>query len=279
VRNFLQLLLRLLPSPKSVSGFWGYALFVLSPVLTVVVLLGHADLIADNIDWIEYALRTWWVYPLLMAFGFALLVYAGYKHQPAQQTQATPPTPPLDTDSRQEQESQRLQEENEQLKQEKHELEGEEQRLEQENHEQKTRGLPMEKVAARHMHHCSFRLMDLVDVAGENNVLQGFRFETCTMEGPGIITISPPPAKEDTVSTSGGGRTAFGGFYASGFGKELRFEGGEDSVFYEIPSGGTNANGVIHLPGCHFHQVTFRGIGVAGTPAELELWRRAFTPL
>jgi hypothetical protein len=116
--------------------------------------------------------------------------------------------------------------------------------------------------------------MRLIEVAGEDGTLTGWTFETCTMYGPAIIAASPPPAQGDDVRLTSG---EVGGGYVAAFSRELRFEGDEGSVFYEIPSGGTNASGVIHLAGCHFFQVTFRNIGVAGTPEELESWRRSAT--
>ena len=112
MRNFIQLLLDLLPTPKSVLGLLGYVLFVLYPISLVLSALGNADLIAKNIGWIQYAFNQWWGYPLAMLVGFVLLLYAGYKQQSKQQPQveveapdtpeteesSSPATPPTDTE-------------------------------------------------------------------------------------------------------------------------------------------------------------------------------------
>jgi len=87
-RPLLQSLLRLLPSPKSVAGFLGYLLVALYPLSVVLSALGNADLIAKNINQVEYVLSKWWGYPLLMLLGFLLLLYAGYRQQARQSTQS-----------------------------------------------------------------------------------------------------------------------------------------------------------------------------------------------
>lgn len=82
-------MLRLLPSPKSISGFLGYLVVALAPVGWLLVLWGNADLIAANISRIEWVLNQWWGFPLLMASGFLLLLIAGYRQQHGRQAPAT----------------------------------------------------------------------------------------------------------------------------------------------------------------------------------------------
>jgi hypothetical protein len=107
VQRFLASILRLLPSPKSGSGFVGYLLFVLAPVAGLLTFWGHMDLVTEKINWIEHALGQWWGYPVLWTLGLLLLLYAGYKQQSQQQTSIETATAE-DGDSRPAQEVEKL---------------------------------------------------------------------------------------------------------------------------------------------------------------------------
>jgi hypothetical protein len=101
VRKILQSLLGFLPTPKSVVGLVGYLLVALYPISLVLNVLSNVDLVAANVEWIEYVLRQWWGYPLFMIVGFAVLLYAGYKQQSRQTLHAAahpqPETQPTTT--------------------------------------------------------------------------------------------------------------------------------------------------------------------------------------
>jgi hypothetical protein len=145
-------------------------------------------------------------------------------------------------------------------------------RLNAENEVLESRGLPMEMVAERHIryHASPIRLMDLLDVAGENSAISGFTFEHCILEGPGIITFRGPPPGIETQR----GVTATGMVGPT----NCRVEGAPDTTLYEInPDGIKRLHGVIQLVGPTIRNVTFRNLGFAGTPDELRQLRQQFT--
>jgi hypothetical protein len=119
-----------------------------------------------------------------------------------------------------------------------------------------------EMVSRRFMHHCAFRLTDLLWLVSEDkeeSVIHGFKFEHCTIRGPGVITLEgevPGGGHHLTVSP----------------GRTCHFEGSPESVFHEVQAGGKEAEGLVRLVGCAFRHVTFENIGVAGTSEELLQW-------
>lgn len=136
----------------------------------------------------------------------------------------------------------------------------------------KSRGLPMEMVSERHIryHPHPIRLVDLLDVAGENGAIADFTFEHCILEGPGIITFRGPPPGIETQR----GVTATGMVGPT----NCRVEGAPDTTLYEInPDGIKRLHGVIQLVGPTIRNVTFRNLGFAGTPDELRSLREHLT--
>lgn len=229
------------------SGFSGYVLFVLAPILTVIVLLGHADLIADNIDQIESVLRTWWVYPLLMVLGFFLLVYAGYRQQSGRQAQggdeqttetAAESAAPIGADSRRAQEAQ----------------------------PPTIRTTPSELISGPCIANQDVSIEDLIrDGYVRDSKIESIEFRNCTIRGPGVVTLEAPPSTEPARGSS-----ARLMMWEAG---TCRIEGSPESVLWEVPSGGGMAKGVIYLVGCAFRQVTFRDIAIAGSPNGLQSWK------
>ena len=121
------------------------------------------------------------------------------------------------------------------------------------------------ELAERHIryHETPIRLVDLFEAVGVDGAIVDFTIEHCILEGPGIIAFrGPTPASERQT-----GMTA----HLSLIGPELRVEGAPETTLYEIEPGGTKRlQGVIHFIGPTIRNVTFRNLGFAGTPEELE---------
>ena len=139
------------------------------------------------------------------------------------------------------------------------------------NEESRRTGIPEHMVSERHIryHDSPIRLVDLLEVAGENGVLRDFTFEHCILEGPGIINLEGPFPKRES-RTSGSGVTAS----LSMLPTHCRVEGSLDTTLYRVTDGAKIPVGVIHLSGYKFESVTFKGLGFVGTPEHLEWLRR-----
>ncbi len=137
---------------------------------------------------------------------------------------------------------------------------------------QMSHGIPEDMVAQRHIryHPSPIRLADLLEVAGEDGVLRDFTFEHCILEGPGIINLGGPFPKPETTGSGPRGSLTVGPMLC-------RVEGSPDTVLYEITPGGKIPIGVIHLAGYTIRNVTFRGLGFAGTPDELQRLKKHLT--
>jgi hypothetical protein len=143
---------------------------------------------------------------------------------------------------------------------------------EQERDDLRLRGIPEHMISERHIryHETPIRLMDLLDLAGADGAIMSFTFEHCILEGPGIITFrGPPPPSERQKGSSAHGMVGP---------TNCRVEGSADTTLYEItPDGIKRLHGVIQLVGPTLRNVTFRNIGFAGTPEELQSLREQLT--
>jgi hypothetical protein len=140
---------------------------------------------------------------------------------------------------------------------------------EQQRDELSLRGIPEHMIAERHIryHNSPIRLVDLLEIAGENGVLRDFTFEHCILEGPGIINLEGPfPKRESRALASGSGFTASLSILPT----HCRVEGSPDTTLYQIARGAKIPVGVIHLSGYKFESVTFKGLGFVGTPEHLK---------
>lgn len=119
--------------------------------------------------------------------------------------------------------------------------------------------LSPQEMAERHIRYRAepIRLVDLLEVAGENGVLRDFQFEHCILEGPGVIDLKAPfpPSSGSSLSL---GLT------------HCRVEGSAETTLYRITRGQERPVGLIGLPGHTFRSVTFKGLGFAGSPDHLE---------
>jgi hypothetical protein len=117
-------------------------------------------------------------------------------------------------------------------------------RLTAERDELKSRGIPQRMVAERHIryHETPIRLVDLLEIAGDNGVLRDFKFEHCILEGPGIINLEEP-FPESESGKSGSGLTLYP--------TDCRVEGTADATLYQITRGETMPIGVVHLSKIH----------------------------
>jgi hypothetical protein len=124
-------------------------------------------------------------------------------------------------------------------------------------------GLPLspQEIAERRIgyHDSPIRLMDLLEVAGDNGVLRDFEFEHCILEGPGVINLEGPFPKSNSA-----------GSMASSLPTHCRVEGSPDTTLLQVADHNKPPVGVIHLSGYKFEAVTFRGLGFIGTPEHLE---------
>ena len=125
-------------------------------------------------------------------------------------------------------------------------------------------GLPPNVATERRIANCDFHIFDLLRLAGRGSVIKDKDFMNCTIRGPGVIaTFVPPwPPEKERENTP----------ISSSFDKHtLYVEGDPDSVLYDVTS--DSAFGVIHLVGCTYCRVTFKDIGIAGSPKHLKWWR------
>jgi hypothetical protein len=148
-------------------------------------------------------------------------------------------------------------------------LEEDVQRLTAERDKLQSRGIPKHMVSDRHIryHSTPIRLVDLLEVAGEDGVLRDFTFEHCILEGPGIISLGGPFPSPKTTDSGPSGSLSVGP-------TNCRVEGAPETVLYEIAPGGKTPVGVIHLAGYTLRDVTFRGLGFVVTPDELSRLRK-----
>jgi hypothetical protein len=128
-------------------------------------------------------------------------------------------------------------------------------------------GLPPSVATERRIANCDFHIYELLRLAGEGFIIEGKDFENCTIRGPGVIStfedVRPPEKRTDDNSSLG---SAFDTH-------SLSVEGEPESVLHEVPWDSEGASGVIHLVGCTYRRVTFKDIGIAGSPAEIKFWR------
>jgi hypothetical protein len=127
-------------------------------------------------------------------------------------------------------------------------------------------GLPPNVATERRIANCDFHIYDLLRLAGEGFIIEGKDFENCTIRGPGVIStfedVRPPEKRPDNSSLGSTFDT-----------DSLSVEGEPESVLHEVPWDSEGAGGVIHLVGCTYRRVTFKGIGIAGSPEEIKFWR------
>jgi hypothetical protein len=127
-------------------------------------------------------------------------------------------------------------------------------------------GLPPNVATERRIANCDFHINDLLRLAGEGFIIEGKDFENCTIRGPGVIStfedVRPPEKKPHNSSLRSTYDT-----------DSLSVEGEPESVLREVPWGSEGENGVIYLVGCTFRRVAFKGVGIAGSPDEINFWR------
>jgi len=127
-------------------------------------------------------------------------------------------------------------------------------------------GLPPNVATERRIAHCDFHINDLLRLAGKGFIIEGKDFVHCTIRGPGVIStfedVRPPEQKPENTSAGSG--------YDP---RTLTVKGEPELVLHEIQSDSDSVSGVIYLVGCTYQNVTFEGIGIAGSPEEIKFWR------
>ena len=127
-------------------------------------------------------------------------------------------------------------------------------------------GLPPNVATERRIAHCDFHINDLLRLAGKGFIIEGKDFVHCTIRGPGVIStfedVRPPEQKPKNTSAGSG--------YDP---RTLIVKGEPELVLHEIQSDSDSVSGVIYLVGCTYQNVTFEGIGIAGSPEEIKFWR------
>jgi hypothetical protein len=132
-------------------------------------------------------------------------------------------------------------------------------------------GLPVDAKTRQEFVECHFRLIDLLKLAGEDATIKDKTFRDCIIEGPAVVTRKSKPLQGDHPRGRGVAARATVKRHDTSY-----IYGEPDSIFYEVPSGGEKASGVIRLVGCDFIGTKLKDIAVVGTKEELESWKYEF---
>jgi hypothetical protein len=151
------------------------------------------------------------------------------------------------------------------LRQERNDLQADVERLRNEI------GLPIDANTRQEFVECHFRLIDLLKLAGEDGTIEDKTFRDCIIEGPAVVTRKAKPLRGSQLRGRGVTARATVKRHDTSY-----IYGDPDSIFYEVPVGGENASGVIHLIGCDFIGTKLKDIAVVGTKEELQDWKCEF---
>jgi hypothetical protein len=132
-------------------------------------------------------------------------------------------------------------------------------------------GLPADAKTQQEFVERYFRLIDLLKLAGEDATIEDKTFRDCIIEGPAVVTSKSKPLQGDRPRGRGVTIRAIVKRHDTSY-----IYGEPDSIFYEVPSGGEKASGVIRLVGCDFIGTKLKDIAVVGTKEELRDWKSEF---